>query len=134
MHEWSLAEAVVETVLKIAKEENAEKIIEVDIVVGVLQSIDMEAFRFALTEISRDTPMKDAKINIEFEEPTFKCRVCGNEWSFTDIKNKLGEDEIEAIHFIPDLAHTFISCPKCGSPDFEILRGRGVYLRSIKVA
>ena len=31
----------------------------------------------------------------------------------------LEKDESEAIHFLPELAHTFIRCPQCGGPDFH---------------
>ncbi len=39
---------------------------------------------------------------------------------------------MESIHFIPEVAHTYIKCPKCGSPDFEIIKGRGIWLEKIK--
>jgi hydrogenase nickel incorporation protein HypA/HybF len=40
--------------------------------------------------------------------------------------------EAEAVHFIPELAHAFLQCPSCGSPDFEMLAGRGVSIGSIE--
>jgi hydrogenase nickel incorporation protein HypA/HybF len=42
------------------------------------------------------------------------------------------ENELEAIHFVPEIAHTYLRCPKCDSPDFEILGGRGVTLQTVK--
>jgi len=30
------------------------------------------------------------------------------------------------------MAHTYIMCPKCGSPDFEILEGRGITMQTVK--
>jgi hydrogenase nickel incorporation protein HypA/HybF len=44
----------------------------------------------------------------------------------------VSEDTAEAIHFVPEVAHTYIKCPSCGSPDFEIVEGRGVWLENIK--
>jgi hydrogenase nickel incorporation protein HypA/HybF len=44
----------------------------------------------------------------------------------------LDEEAREAIHFLPEAAHAYIRCPKCGSPDFEILSGRGVWLESVR--
>ena len=38
----------------------------------------------------------------------------------------------EAIHFIPELAHAFLECPSCQSPDFELLQGRGVSIGAIE--
>ncbi|MDR0318462.1 MAG: hydrogenase maturation nickel metallochaperone HypA, partial [Nitrososphaerota archaeon] len=55
---------------------------------------------------------------------------CRNCWQFK--KEKLDAVTVEAIHFVPEAAHTFIKCPKCGSPDFEITSGRGIWLDSIQ--
>ncbi len=46
-------------------------------------------------------------------------------------RKELGENEQEAIHFVPEAAHAFIRCPACGSPDFEISKGRGVWVERI---
>jgi hydrogenase nickel incorporation protein HypA/HybF len=48
------------------------------------------------------------------------------------MKKKLNEDESEAIHFLPEVAFVHTRCPKCKSPDFEITKGRGVTITSIK--
>ena len=42
-----------------------------------------------------------------------KCRVCGYEWSF-DV-GRLSEDVREALHFIPEVIHSYTKCPRCGS-------------------
>ena len=33
--------------------------------------------------------------------------------------------------FLPEMAHTYLKCPKCKSPDFDIIAGRGVYIKNI---
>jgi len=43
----------------------------------------------------------------------------------------MDEETSEAIHFVPEMAHVYIKCPSCDSPDFEVLEGRGVILASI---
>ena len=60
------------------------------------------------------------------------CNNCENHWSYEDLKKAINEDESEAIHFIPEVALVHSRCPKCGSPDFEITKGRGVSILSIK--
>jgi hydrogenase nickel incorporation protein HypA/HybF len=30
------------------------------------------------------------------------------------------------------MAHVYLKCAKCGSPDFEVIKGRGVWLSTIK--
>ena len=42
------------------------------------------------------------------------------------------EEISEAIHFVPEMAHVYIKCKECGSPDFEVIEGRGVWLATIK--
>jgi len=133
LHEWALAEAVVKTALEVLEREKGKRLVELNLVIGELQTIDMEAFMFALKEISKGTPMENAKINVEYEKPEFKCLQCGFEWSIESLEKILNEEQIEAIHFIPELSHAFISCPRCGSPDFEVIKGRGVYIRSVKI-
>jgi len=129
MHEWALAEAVVSTTLKIAEEKGLKEIIELKIKIGELQQIDQEIFEFALSQL-RSPLLKNAKFSLETVKAELKCRVCNHKWRFS-LKN-LNEDVSEFIHFVPEIAHTYLKCPKCGSPDFEILMGRGVWLDSIK--
>ena len=129
MHEWALAEAVVSTTLKIAEEKGLKEIIELKIKIGELQQIDQEIFEFALSQL-RSPMLKNAKFSLETVNAELKCRVCNHKWKFST-KN-LNEDVSEFIHFVPEIAHTYLKCPKCGSPDFEILTGRGVWLDSIK--
>jgi len=115
--------------LQTAEKEGLKEVTEVNIKVGELQQVELDIFEFALSQL-KSTKFKNAKFNIEIEKARLKCRVCDNQWVFS--KERLGENAAEAIHFIPEIAHTYIKCPKCGSPDFEILQGRGVWLESIK--
>ncbi|MEM2117847.1 MAG: hydrogenase nickel incorporation protein HypA [Candidatus Bathyarchaeia archaeon] len=129
MHEWALAEAVIAAASEIAEKEGLHSVREVTIKVGELQQLELDIFKFALSQL-KPAKFQNAKFKIEIAEAEFKCRVCGHKWLFK--KEKLNNDASEAIHFIPEVAHTYVKCPKCGSPDFEILRGRGVWLESIK--
>jgi hydrogenase nickel incorporation protein HypA/HybF len=138
MHEWALADAVVSTLVETSKKENLKEIIEVKIKIGELQQIDEEIFRFALKEIieervrNQDSSLKNMKIKMEKEPSFLKCRVCGHEWDFESESKKLSEEESESIHFIPEAAFVYIRCPMCKSPDFEIIKGRGVWIDSIE--
>ena len=129
MHEWALAEAVIAAASQMAEKEGLKEVTEVKIMVGELQQIELDILEFALSQL-KPAKFKDAKFNIEVAKAELKCRVCGHKWIFK--KEKLDESTAEAIHFVPEIAHAYIKCPKCGSPDFEILEGRGVWLESIK--
>ena len=133
MHEWALAEAVVSTVSKTAREQGFSAVTDIRIKLGQLQQIEADIFKFALKEImrSRISLFKCAKIQLQEEKAVLKCKVCGHEWAFADNMGKLDHKRSEAIHFVPEVAHAYVRCPGCGSPDFEILNGRGVWIDSI---
>lgn len=132
MHEWALAKGVISTTLEVSEENDASKIKQINIKIGSLQDVEREIFDYALEEISEGTPAEGSEMNIETETAELKCRVCGEEWEFEDPEEELGEEEAESIHFIPDLAHSYLRCPNCNSPDFKIEKGRGVWLDSVE--
>jgi len=132
MHEWSLAQAVIYTAIEYQKKEKLKEVTELEVKMGELQQIDIEIFKFALKEIVQFKKMMGTKIRIETEKAVLKCRVCGYQWNFSDSTKRLNEDKAELIHFIPEVAHVYLRCPKCKSPDFEITKGRGVWISSIK--
>ena len=134
MHEWALAESILAAAVEAAEKEKLQKITEIKIGMGELQQIERDIFEFALNEIIKlhEDILKNVKIKIETEKSNLKCKNCENTWKFSDMKKKLGDDESEAIHFIPEVAFVHTRCPKCGSPDFEITSGRGVSITQIK--
>jgi hydrogenase nickel incorporation protein HypA/HybF len=129
VHEWALAEAVVSTISRIASEKGMRDVIEATIRIGELQQIDLEAFKFALEQLSSQYSIR-ARFEFKEEKVEFRCRVCGKTWPFE--RENLDPDVREAIHVIPEVAHAFLRCPRCGSPDFEVVRGRGVWIESIR--
>ena len=129
MHEWALAEGVVSTVTKFAEETHLTKVTEVVVMIGELQQVEHDVLEFAFEQLK--TPLfKDAKFILEAQPAKFKCRKCGHEWSFE--AQGMTEDVSEAIHFVPEMAHVYLKCSECGSPDFEVVEGRGVWLATIK--
>jgi hydrogenase nickel incorporation protein HypA/HybF len=129
MHEWALAEAIINAASEVAEKEKLRKITEVAVGIGELQTIEPDILKFALSHLKTEK-FKEAKFELRTEKARLKCRACGNKWIFS--KRNVGSSELEAIHFVPEIAHTYIKCPKCGSPDFEILEGRGVTLQTVK--
>jgi len=134
MHEWALAESILVAALEAAEKEKLKTICEIKIGIGELQQIEQDIFEFALKEIikSYKDKLEKVKIDIETVKSTLQCKSCEHAWKFSDMKKKLSEDEEESIHFIPEVAFVHMRCPKCGSPDFEITKGRGVSITAIK--
>jgi len=131
VHEWALAEAVLETVTKLANENKIGSIKKVYLSIGELQSIDIDSFKFALNTLKNDLNISINEFIFEYEKARFKCIKCGYEWDLNDIMIK--DEEIkEAIHFLPEVVHAFIKCPKCGSQDYKVVSGRGIIIKRIE--
>ena len=129
MHEWALAEGVISTARKFAEENGLTKVTEVVVVIGELQQVEHDVLEFAFEQLKTKL-FEEAKFVLKAEPAKFKCRNCGHEWTFK--AQELSEDISEAIHFVPEMAHVYIKCTECGSPDFEVSKGRGVWLATIK--
>ena len=135
MHEWALAESIVCAVNEEAERELLSELSLIKIKIGELQQIDMEIFNFALESVlplSR-LPLDMGKLAVEIQQSILQCQVCRRQWNYREALEKLPEDDVEAIHFIPEMAHIYVRCPECGSPDFTIAEeGRGVWIDSIE--
>ena len=133
MHELALADAVVKAALRAADDAGMDRIDRVIVKVGELQQIERDLFEFSLTKVlpAQDSRLLGVVFDVADEAVQFECRVCGTTYGRDDVDLD-GGDHSEAIHFIPELSHAFARCPSCGSPDFEILAGRGITLERIE--
>ncbi len=125
VHEWALAQAVVREIVSLVSGE--KKGVVVEVVLGELQSVDEEAFSFALNTLLVEEGIKGVEVKLVREDAAFRCRRCGFEWSLESAS--LSDEEREAIHFVPEAVHSIVRCPKCGSRDYDVVRGRGVKVR-----
>ena len=129
MHEWALAEAVIVATSEIADREGLKQVTQVTVRVGELQQVDRGILEFALSQLKTER-FKGAKFDVKTEKARLKCRVCGHTWVFR--QKNIDPAMLEAIHFVPETAHTYVKCPNCASPDFEIEQGRGVLLETVR--
>jgi hydrogenase nickel incorporation protein HypA/HybF len=134
MHELALADAVIKAALRAADEAGMDRIDKLVVKVGELQQIEKDLFEFSLTSVlpTQDERIADAEFEVTEERVRFGCKACGHEYAKDEAALDGGGDADEAIHFIPELSHAFARCPSCGSPDFEILAGRGITLERIE--
>jgi len=134
LHELALAEAVVHAALDVASQNGLSRLTRIVVRIGELQSIEREVFTFALREVIPVSEPRIAAVRVELEhEPArFRCRRCDRDFGLAETPGPADEDESEAIHFIPELAHAFLQCPSCQSPDFEVTAGRGIALGEIE--
>jgi hydrogenase nickel incorporation protein HypA/HybF len=131
MHEWALAEAVVATVQKIRRENGGRPVLSVSLRLGELQNVDPEAFRAGLDAALGGLPYGAEIFHFSTEPAAFRCRACGRLWPLAESPG-IGEEEREAIHFLPESAYAYLRCPGCGSPDFGLAAGRGVSIESVE--
>ncbi|MEM1646198.1 MAG: hydrogenase nickel incorporation protein HypA [Ignisphaera sp.] len=128
MHEWALAEAIIETIIAKASENKMKNIGYVKVKLGKLQQIDKNILAFAINELLKlaknEHGIEVKEIIFDDEEVVAKCLRCGYRWDL-DLES-IDELSKEYIHFIPEVVHTFISCPQCGSHDYEVVSGRGI--------
>jgi hydrogenase nickel incorporation protein HypA/HybF len=133
MHEWALADAVISTVERLYEENGRKRVLAVQVLIGELQHIEMEVFSMGLQNLLSERPFSSDVFHFETEKASFHCNACGKEWLLEQHPD-LGEEELEAIHFLPEAAHVYMRCPACGSPDFSLEKGRGVTIKSVELS
>ncbi len=128
VHEWALAESIILYLQRLrAMGRNVKKLV---IGLGELQSIDEEVLSFALRELAKSSGLEDVEIELRKIEAVLRCRSCGYEMKLSDLG--LDEGVREAIHFVPEVVHAYVSCPRCGSRDIEIVSGRGIEVLDVE--
>jgi hydrogenase nickel incorporation protein HypA/HybF len=132
MHEWALADSVIEATAAVLAGKDPSCLRSVTVLIGELQAIDRGIFEFALATMLEERPFRTAVYTLETEPATFLCASCGKEWGLAETVG-LTDETREAIHFLPEAAHAFVRCPQCQSPDYRVQRGRGVSIRSITI-
>jgi hydrogenase nickel incorporation protein HypA/HybF len=130
MHEWALADAVLEAASSALAGRNPACLRSVTVLLGELQAVEREIFDTALATLLEERPFHTAAFVVETVPAGFSCTACGKEWDLSSMPS-LDLQVKEAIHFLPEAANAYLRCPACGSPDFRLSRGRGVSLKEI---
>ena len=133
MHEWALAEAVVQTAVGALGDRDPSCLRSIRLAIGELQAIERDIFDYALTVLLGERSLGSVGITVDPEPATLSCETCGHLWHLSETSG-LAADIREAIHYLPEAVHAFLRCPNCGGPDFRVVDGRGVRVVSIEVA
>jgi hydrogenase nickel incorporation protein HypA/HybF len=134
VHEFALAEGVAVTAVEAARREGLRRITRLAVSVGELQQFQPELFAEVLREIMPLTHAELAGVELDLRTvpAALRCRACGRQFGLRECAGDLDPEQSEAVHFLPELAHAYLRCPDCGSPDFEIERGRGIWLDQVE--
>lgn len=121
MHEFSVTQQIVQTVLEEAKKHDARRVTSVHLIIGKLTFLGIEQIKFSYRLLVKGTIMEHSKLLIEQMEPTVKCASCGYEGPAKYLDDP-------SFHFaIPTL-----TCPKCGK-QVTIKLGRECTVKNIGI-
>ena len=112
MHEISIALSIVETLDAKAREEGADRISGIDLVIGKLAGIEPESLRFCFSAAAKGTLAEEALLAIEEPEGLGECGECG-------------------ITF--PVSFYYAECPECRSLRVKIVSGEEFVIQSITI-
>ncbi|MCU0663590.1 MAG: hydrogenase maturation nickel metallochaperone HypA [Myxococcota bacterium] len=112
MHELSIATALVEQVCEAALAAKASCVVSVELVLGDLSGVEIEALELAFSMACQDTCAQGARLVVEREPLELLCSAC----------RRLS---------IPD--DIVMVCVHCNSTDVEVARGKALTLKSMEV-
>nr|MDO8100489.1 hydrogenase maturation nickel metallochaperone HypA [Candidatus Njordarchaeota archaeon] len=121
MHEFSVTQQIVQTVLEEAKKHDAKRVTSVHLIIGKLTFLGIDQIKFSYRLLVKGTIMEHSKLLIEHMEPTVNCASCGYEGPAKYMNDP-------SFHFsIPTL-----TCPKC-SAQVTIKLGRECTIKNIGI-
>jgi hydrogenase nickel incorporation protein HypA/HybF len=110
MHEFSIAVDIVDIATSYASKEEAIRVKEIEIEVGQLSGVVMEALEFSLEAAVKGTILEKAVRNLVIVPGKARCTQCSNEYD-TDTLLK--------------------PCPACRACAPDIIRGRDLRVKSL---
>jgi hydrogenase nickel incorporation protein HypA/HybF len=121
MHEFSISSEIVRSVLDHVKKAKGEKVLSIQLEIGELALLNVEQVTFWIHELFKGSVAEGAKVKVKTIKARIKCESCG-------YKGGISLDQQDPFkHLIP------YSCPKCGSFEIKIEKGRECNLRRIQV-
>jgi hydrogenase nickel incorporation protein HypA/HybF len=112
MHELSVTEAILNTTIKYAQKERANRVTDIYLVIGDLSSIVDDCIQFYWEILSKDTICKNSKLHFDRIPGKMKCLDCKYEYN---LKGEL------------------MPCPKCASLNLKVIAGTEFNLDSIEI-
>ena len=112
MHELSIAQSIVELAEEVALKEKAPSIKSIDIEIGALSGVVVDALEFAMESIVKKTKLEGTKINYLEINGKATCKECQLQFKTNDL---------------------LALCPDCGKANFEIIDGKQLRIKSLTV-
>jgi hydrogenase nickel incorporation protein HypA/HybF len=112
MHELAVTESILNITIEHAKQANASRVTDVNIVLGRLSSIVDDSVQFYWDIISEGTICAGSALHFERRPAKLVCLDCGHNYTLA------GELEV---------------CPQCGSAKVKVISGEEFWLDSIEI-
>lgn len=114
MHELSITESIISTVLESAEKHDVSKILKIHLEVGELNDLKSEWIQYYFDMLSRDTLAEGAQIEVHTTPSKFRCHDCGEEFPL-DLKSV-----------------SKVKCPVCRGANCSLTGGSGFYIRDME--
>lgn len=112
MHELSIACSLVKAAVDEAARHGVARVARVDVVLGALAGVEMDALMFCFPAVAQGTVCEGARLEVEIEPGRGHCGACGSNSDVTDLMSP---------------------CPRCGTWPIGIEGGRDMRLRALEV-
>ena len=112
MHEFSIAVNMVDIALEYADKSNASVVNEIELEIGELSGVVMDAMTLAMSAATKGTLLENARVRIIEVPGKARCRACGHTFA---IKN------------------LFDPCPQCGTFNPQIISGKELRVKSLNI-
>lgn len=107
MHEWAIAESLVDQVVEIGRKEGLETVSKVSLKIGILRQVVIETLKDAFQMSAEGVLTPPPTLEVAVEPLRLKCRRCGSE----------GDGE-----------GFLFRCADCESAEVDILTGKELYI------
>lgn len=111
MHEFSIAQSLLNIVLEEAQRHGAARVSRVHVKVGAFSNVVVDSLRFSFDMIKEDTPAAEAELEVEEVPLRGLCRDCGAELN---------------------MSQPVFECPHCHSSEVEFTQGQELYIDYIE--
>ncbi len=112
MHELSIALEIIDIAEEHAHKAHALSVTEIELEIGELSGVEMEALDFALEVAVKDTMLSGAKRTVDKVPGQARCNDCMHEFPVDDL---------------------FTPCPVCHGFNTSIIRGQELRIKSLFV-
>ena len=121
MHEFSISSEIVKTVLDTVEKSKGREVLSIQLEMGELALLNVEQVTFWIHELFKGTAAEGARVKVKTIKAQLQCNSCAYKG------RNISQEKDIFHHSIP------LICPKCGSLEIKVEKGRECILRRIQV-